>query len=450
MQPPVRVEVDEYAESVARVAAIDVAKASGMVCTRVPDPDKPGRRLTETFEVKATTRALTELGDYLRVRGIERVVLESTSDYWRGFYYVLEAAGLEVWLVNAAQVKNVPGRPKTDKLDAVWLARLNERSMLSPSFVPGEAMRHVRDLARHRADLVADRSRVMQRVEKLLEDALIKVSSVLSELHGQSGRAMLEALIAGERRPRVLAELAKGKARAKRDALTEALDGRFTDHHARVLRLLLDQIDDLTARIGTVVGYLDAAIAAVPVPAASETVVDAETGEIVTVAMCYPTAVEKICALPGGGGDSVRAVIGEIGLDMTVFATAPRLCSWAKRTPRTVQSGRTTGRATTGQGNPYLARALGQMAIGASRTDTYLGAYYRRLITRMPKGKALVALERKILTIIFHLLSDPAATYEDLGPDYYEKRIDKTRRTRTLVHQLQALGHHVTLTPTAA
>src|ERR1700728_4790176 len=160
MQQPVRVEVDEGEESVARVAAIDVAKASGMVCTRVPRPDRPGR-LTETFEVKSTTKAITELGDYLRVRKIERVVLESTSDYWRGFYYLLEAAGVEVWLVNAAQVKNVPGRPKTDKLDAVWLARLNERSMLSPSFVPDEAMRHVRDLARTRADLVGDRSRVM-------------------------------------------------------------------------------------------------------------------------------------------------------------------------------------------------------------------------------------------------------------------------------------------------
>jgi transposase len=449
MQQPVRVEVDEGEESVARVAAIDVAKASGMVCTRVPRPDRPGR-LTETFEVKSTTKAITELGDYLRVRKIERVVLESTSDYWRGFYYLLEAAGLEVWLVNAAQVKNVPGRPKTDKLDAVWLARLNERSMLSPSFVPDEAMRHVRDLARTRADLVGDRSRVMARVEKVLEDALIKVSSVLSELHGQSGRAMLEALIAGERRPKVLAQLAKGRARAKLDALAEALDGRFTAHHARLLRVLLDQIDDLTARIGTLVGYLDEAIAAVPTPAAVGVGVDAETGEMVTVPMCCPTAVDTISALPGGGADSARAVIGEIGLDMDVFGTAERLCSWAKRTPRTVQSGRTTGRATTGQGNSYLARALGQMAIGASRTNTYLGAHYRRLITRMPKGKALVALERKILTIIFHLLSDPAATFEDLGPGYHEKRVNKDRRTHSLVRQLQALGHDVTLTPAAA
>jgi transposase len=450
VQSPVRVEVDESHELVARVAGIDVAKASGMVCTRVPDPDRPGRRLTETFEVKATTRALTELGDYLRVRGIERVVLESTSDYWRGFYYILEAAGLEVWLVNAAQVKNVPGRPKTDKLDAVWLAKLNERSMLSPSFVPDEAMRHVRALARHRADVVGERTRVMQRVEKLLEDALIKVSSVLSDLHGQSGRAMLDALVAGERRPKVLAGLAKGKARAKLDALAEALDGRFTDHHAFLLQTMLDHIDALSAQIAQIAARLDGAIAAIDGPVADpvDLTVDADTGEITAVA--YPGAVEKLCALPGGGPDSVRAVIAEIGLDMAVFGTSARLCSWAKRTPRTVQSGRTTGRATTGQGNSYLARALGQMAIGASRTDTYLGAHYRHLIKRMPKGKALVALERKILTIIFHLLSDPAATFEDLGGDYYEKRINNTRRARNLVRQLQALGHQVTLTPTAA
>jgi transposase len=446
MLRPVRVEVDESEVLVARVAGIDVAKASGMVCTRVPDPDRPGHRRTETFEVKSTTKALVELGDFLRVRGIERVVLESTSDYWRSFYYILEAAGLEVWLVNAAQVKNVPGRPKTDKLDAVWLARLNERSMVSPSYVPPEAVRHARDLARARADLIADRSRVMQRVEKLLEDALIKVSSVLSNLHGQSGRAMLDALVAGERNPKVLAELAKGRARAKLDRLVEALDGRFSDHHARWLRLLLDQIDDLTARIATVVGYLDEAIAAIPAPA----VVDAETGEIVTDTSSYPTAVEKICALPGGGPDSARAVICEIGVDMSVFGTAPRLCSWAKRSPRTVQSGTKTGRAATGHGNPYLARALGQMAIGASKTDTFLGAQYRHHIKRMPTGKALVALERKILTIIFHLLSAPAATFEDLGADYNTKRIDTDRRTRNLVHQLEALGLNVTLTPTAA
>ena len=192
MDRPQELEVDDGAEIVERVAAIDVAKASGMVCTRVPHATVAGKRVTKVWEVRSTTKAITELAEHLVKERIERVVLESTSDYWRGFFYVLEGAGLSVWLVNARQVRNVPGRPKTDKLDSVWLAKLAERSMLSPSFVPDEQMRHVRDLARARFDLVADRTRVKQRVEKVLEDALVKISSVLTDLHGVSGRAMIE------------------------------------------------------------------------------------------------------------------------------------------------------------------------------------------------------------------------------------------------------------------
>jgi len=206
MQQPVEMQVDEHEPLVERVAAIDVAKASGMVCTRMPHETVPGKRVTKVWQVKATTRALVELANHLRRQGIQRVVLESTSDYWRPFYYLLEAAGLTVWLVNAAQAKNVPGRPKTDKIDAVWLAKLAERSMVSPSLVPTEPMRQVRDLARTRFDLVEDRARVKQRIEKLLEDALIKISSVLTDIHGVSGRAMIEALIAGRRSPKALAE----------------------------------------------------------------------------------------------------------------------------------------------------------------------------------------------------------------------------------------------------
>jgi len=186
MQQPLEVEVDEDEQIVERVAAVDVAKASGMVCTRMPHESVPGKRVTKVWQVRSTTRALVELGDHLRCEGIQRVVLESTSDYWRPFYYLLQAAGLVVWLVNAAQAKNVPGRPKTDKIDAVWLAKLAERSMVSPSLVPTEPMRHVRDLARARFDLVEDRTRVKQRIEKLLEDALIKISSVLTDIHGVS------------------------------------------------------------------------------------------------------------------------------------------------------------------------------------------------------------------------------------------------------------------------
>jgi transposase len=318
--------------------------------------------------------------------------------------------------------------------------------MVTPSFVPAEPMRHVRDLARARYDLVEDRTRVKQRVEKLLEDSLVKIGSVLTDIHGVSGRAMMEALIAGERDPHVLAGLAKGRARARLSVLAEAADGRFNDHHARLARMLLDQSDDLARRIVEVTTLLDQAIAAVP---ATPAIVDVATGEVTTARAGFATAVERISALPGGGPDVARAVIGEIGLDMAVFATAPRLCSWAKISPRTVQSGRKTGKATTGKGNPYLKAALGQMAMGAAKTDTFLGARYRRLATRMPKAKALAALERSILIIIFHLLSDPAATFEDLGADYYQKRVDKQRYTANLVRQLEALGHHVSLTTAA-
>jgi hypothetical protein len=214
-----QVEVDEHEEILGRVAAIDVAKASGMVCTRVPHATKAGRRVTRVWQVPSTTNQILELAEQLAGEGIERVVVESTSDYWRPFVYVLEARGLVVWLVNARDVKHLPGRPKTDKLDAVWLCKLNERGMLRPSFVPPAQIRRLRDYTRLRADLTADRTRHKQRLEKLLEDALIKLSTVATDIFGVSGRAMLEALIAGQRDPKVLAELARGRLRVKHAAL---------------------------------------------------------------------------------------------------------------------------------------------------------------------------------------------------------------------------------------
>jgi len=242
-----QVEVEDLEEIVARVAAIDVAKATGMVCTRVPHETRPGRRITKTWAVTATSRSIIELADHLACQGIERVVLESTADYWRPFYYLLEARGLKVWLVNAREVKNVPGRPKTDKLDAVWLAKLNERGMLRPSFVPPAPIRALRDYTRLRLDLIAERTRHKQRMGKLLEDALIKLSIVATDIFGVSGRQMIEALIAGQRDPKVLAELARGRMRSKRPALVAALDGRFDDHHAELAQMILDQVDVLTA-----------------------------------------------------------------------------------------------------------------------------------------------------------------------------------------------------------
>ena len=257
-------DVDEHEEILERVAAIDVAKASAKVCTRLPHASVARRRVTRVWDVVATTNAIMALADALAEADIERVVVESTSDYWRPFFYLLEARGLTVWLVNARDVKQVPGRPKTDKLDAVWLAKLNERGMLRPSFVPPAEIRQLPDYTRLRVDLTQERTRHVSRLEKLLEDALIKLSSVVSEVLGKSSRDMIEALIAGERDPGVLAELAYHNMRSKHAALVEALTGRFDDHHAELARILLDQIDTLSEKIASLTARVQQLIDAMP------------------------------------------------------------------------------------------------------------------------------------------------------------------------------------------
>ncbi|MFF2620173.1 IS110 family transposase, partial [Kitasatospora sp. NPDC058046] len=235
--------------AVARVAAIDIAKASGVVCMRLPHEDREGRRVQQVWTVASTTNAVLELGDRLLCQGVQRVVMEATGNYWKPFFYLLEARGLECWLVNAREVKNVPGRPKTDKLDAVWLAKLAERGMVRASFVPPKPVRQLRDLTRTRTAFTQDRTRHKHRVEKALEDAQIKLSSVVSDLFRVSGRAMLDALVAGERNPRALAELARGSLVNKRELLVEALTGQFEDHHSRLLRILLETVDHFTRQI---------------------------------------------------------------------------------------------------------------------------------------------------------------------------------------------------------
>jgi transposase len=264
MMEPQEIEDEGHERIVERVAAIDVAKASGMVCVRVPHESRPGRRVSRVWEVAATTGAVTGLGDHLACQGIEKVSVESTSDYWRIWFYLLEAAGLEVQLVNAREARNMPGRPKTDKLDSVWLAKCTERGVLRPSFVPPAEIRVLRDYTRLRTDLTRERTRHYAWLGKLLEDALIKVSAVASTMTTKSVRDMIEALIAGERSPRVLADLARGRMRAKRAALIEALTGRFDDHHAELAQMLLDQIDALSAQIGTLTGRIEELTGAIP------------------------------------------------------------------------------------------------------------------------------------------------------------------------------------------
>ncbi len=410
-----------------------------------------------------TSGAVADLAAQLLAQRVQRVTVESTSDYWRIWFYLLEAAGLDVQLVNAREVKNVPGRPKTDKLDAVWLAKLTEKGMLRPSFVPPQPIRQLRDYTRLRTDLTHDRSRQVQRLEKLLEDALIKLSTVATDITGVSGRAIIEALIAGQRDPKLLAELARGRMKAKRAALVDALTGRFDDHHAELARMLLDQIDALTGQIDTLTARIDEHIGALSEtptigdgpdaddesslgapPAGDRAAGRDRRGEGVEL-----TTIERLDEIPGIGPNAAQIILAEIGTDMTRFPTPAHLVSWAKLCPRTIQSGPITRGGRTGKGNPYLKGVLGDAATAAAKTNTFLGERYRRIVKRRGKLKALVAVARSILVVVWHLLADPAARFHDLGADYHTNRIVTQRRVRNHIAQLTALGYRVTLEPAA-
>jgi len=417
---------EDTEEIIERVAGLDIGKAELVACIRVPNPDRPGRRAQEITTYSTMTRSLLGLADRLGELGVTRVVMEATSDYWKPVFYILEAKGLDPWLVNAKDVKHLPGRPKTDKLDAVWLAKVAERQMIRPSFVPPPEIRLLRDLTRYRADLVNSRTAEKNRVEKLLEDAQIKLSVVASDIFGVSGREMMAALLAGQRDPKPLAQLAQSRMRAKIPLLEEAFVGNFTDHHAFLLRTMLARIDEASADIAAVETRVEEVIAP------------------------FAHAVEQLDEITGVGLTAAHVVIAEIGIDMTRFPTAAHLCSWARFAPGVTESaGKNKGRGTTGHGNPYLARVLGEAAVAAGKTDTFLGERYRRIARRRGKKKAIVAVGRSILVIIFHLLSDPKARYHDLGSDFYDNRIGPDRKKRNHVRQLESLGFKVTLEPAA-
>jgi transposase len=432
-----------------RVAAIDVAKDSGVVCTRTPQPSRPGARRSTVWTVKARKNAIGALGRQLVRDGIEVVTLESTPGYWRIWFFVLEMCGLAVQLVNAAQAKNLPGRPKTDKLDAQWLARLTEMGLLRASFVPPKPIRDLRDYTRARTRLVQERTRCFQRLEKLLESALVKVSSVASKLTTLSAQDMIKAMIAGQRDPKVLAGLARGKMKAKHDDLVQALDGMFDDHHGELAGLLLEQIaflDDRIARLSARAAELAAAM-----PAAWGINADGTTGPDAGTGPDAPAlnAVARLAQIPGIREDQARTIIAETGLDMSRFPTAGHLVSWAGLCPSARQSGPRTRAGKKGQGNAYLRGALGQAAIGAAGTDTFLGERFNRIARRRGKAKAQVAVARSILVIIWHLLSDPEARFTDLGYGYYQARLDTDRKLKNHIRQIQALGFDVTITKAA-
>src|SRR6266508_3832493 len=295
-----------------------------------------------------------------------------------------------------------------------------------PSFVPPLAIRRLRDVARYRVDLVGVRTAEKQRVEKLLEDAQIKLSVVASDIFGVSGRAMLAALIAGERDPKVLAQLARGRLRAKLSVLVEAFTGFFTDHHAFLLAKMLARVDALDSDIAE----LDRKLEELIVP--------------------FAAAVDRLNEITGVGRVAAQLILAEIGTDMGRFPTAGHLASWAKFTPGVKESaGKKKGKSSTGHGNRYLARVLGEAAVAAGRTDTFLGERYRRIARRRGTKRAIVAVGRSILIIVWHLLADPTARFHDLGPGFYDTRINAERTKRNHVRQLEALGYKVTLQPAA-
>jgi transposase len=402
----------------ARCAGLDISKKDAKVCVRVAGAGR--RRTVETVTTwSSMTGQILALREHLIAEKVTCVVMEATGDYWKPFYYLLEDAGFDLVLVNARHVKNLPGR-KTDVADATWLAQLGAHGLVRGSFVPPEPIRQLRDLTRARTAITRERSREVQRLEKLLEDAGIKLSAVASDILGVSGRAMLEALIAGDRDPVALAELAKRRLRSKIPALTEALAGRFGEHHAFLARVHLDLIDRHTTAIAEITARIEETIAT------------------------FRAFRDLICTIPGISTLTADVIIAETGADMTRFPTAEHLASWAGTTPGNNESAGKVKSSRTRPGNPYLQGALGAAAMACSQNRrTYFGARYRRIAARRGPQKANVAIQHSMLIAIWHMGTN-GCLYNDPGADYFT-RLNPERSKTHAIHQLQAMGYQVTL-----
>ena len=445
-------EDEEYQLRYEVAAGTGVAKESAVVCVRMPPAAGKKHRTSHPQTVAATVPAIGELAAELLAAGVQMVSMEATSDYRRIWFVVLEEAGPAVQLVSSSQARNLPGRPKTDKEDARWIARLTEMGMLRSSFVPPPQIRALRACTRHAWDLTADRTRYWQRLEKPLEDALCKLTSVISRPAGhQTARAIIEAMIEGERDPRAPAALGQGRMRNdKLPALAEALSGmRFGPQHAHAAASLLRSIDLLDAELSDLQERVTAHLAAIPGSWGADC--DGVTGPgagLAAGAAALPAA-ERLDEIPGLGRESAMALIAGIGLDMSRFPTPEALVPWAGLTPTARQSGPRSGRGKKGHGNTYAKRIAVPAAYAAANTGTFLGERFRRLSCRPGGGgrkKAGCAVGRSILIILWHLLNDPAARYQDLGPDWHARHTDRSRKARNARRQLEALGYDVIIT----
>ena len=393
-----------------RCAGLDVHKKSVVACVLTPAGQQ-----TRTFGT--TTRHLLQLADWLREHHVTNVAMESTGGSWKPRYNLLEAA-FTVWVVNAYHVKQVPGR-KTDVKDAAWIADLLRHGLLRPSFIPDRPQREVRELVRYRTSLVPERSREVNRLQQVLEGANIKLASVATDVLGVSGRAMLQALAAGETDPQVLAALAKGRLRAKRAALVAALDGVVGAHQRFLLGMQLRRLQALETELG----HLDAEVARRVRP--------------------HQAVLTAVATIPGVGRRTGETIVAELGTDMNQFPTPGHLASWAGVCPGNHRSAERRKRSPTKRGNRALPAALVEAARAAARTRTYLGAQYHRLARRIGANRAAVAVAHSSAVILHHSIST-RQPYVDLGHHYFEQR-DQTALTRRAVRQLERLGHTVTL-----
>ena len=401
-----------------RCAGIDVHKNNVVVCLRCAD--RPAQVVEEIRTFSTMTRDLLALSDWLASHGVTHAAMESTGVYWKPVFNLL-AGRVEVILVNAEHIKKVPGR-KTDVKDCQWIAQLLQHGLLKASFIPPEPIRELRDLTRQRTQLIQERSAAASRIQKVLEDANVKLASVATDVLGVSGRDMLEALIAGETDPAQLAELARKRLREKIPQLQLALEGRVTDHHRFLLRMHLDHVghlEELIARLGA---------------------------KIEEKMAPFAQAQERLETIPGVSQRVAETVVAEIGVDMKQFPSAGHLASWAGMCSGNHESAgkRRSGRIT--KGDRWLKRILVQAAWAASHTKgTYLATQYRRLAKRRGRKRALVAVGHTLLGIIYHVLKR-GTSYAELGADFLDRQ-EPGRLTRQLVKRLEGLGHKVTLEP---